>query len=95
MENTQTNSPSEILEGNIKTEVKRVNMPIFKLVLLGILAGMFIAGGAAASNVAIIIYIFLLGYLTHKRNRRSQYYSLAKMKYLNILYFHITSLLLS
>lgn len=53
MENTQTNSPSEILEGNIKTEVKRVNMPIFKLVLLGILAGMFIAGGAAASNVAM------------------------------------------
>ena len=50
MENTQTNSPSEILEGNIKTEV---NMPIFKLVLLGILAGMFIAGGAAASNVAM------------------------------------------
>ena len=28
-------------------------MPIFKLVLLGILAGMFIAGGAAASNVAM------------------------------------------
>lgn len=53
MENTQTNSPSEILEGNIKTEAKRVNMPIFKLVLLGILAGMFIAGGAAASNVAM------------------------------------------
>lgn len=53
MENTQTNSPSEILEGNIKTEVKRVNMPIFKLVLLGILAGMFIAGGAATSNVAM------------------------------------------
>ena len=53
MENTQTKSPSEFLEGNIKTEVKRVNMPIFKLVLLGILAGMFIAGGAAASNVAM------------------------------------------
>lgn len=47
------NSPLEIVKGNIKTEVGRVNMPLGKMIILGIMAGMFIAGGAAASNVAM------------------------------------------
>lgn len=47
------NSPLEVVEANIKTQESRAKMPIVKMVLLGILAGMFIAGGAAASSVAM------------------------------------------
>ena len=53
MQNESMNSPAQILEANIKTEINRVNMPLGKMILLGIFAGMFIAGGAAASSVAM------------------------------------------
>lgn len=47
------NTQIQVLEGNIQTEVNRTKMNIVRLVLLGILAGMFIGGGAAASSVAM------------------------------------------
>ncbi len=47
------NTPSQIVEGNIKGAVAKSKLPFGKLVLLGILAGMYIGGGAAASNVAM------------------------------------------
>ncbi len=55
MGNTNINMdfPHQVVEGNIRTEVDRVNMPFARMVLLGIFAGMFIAGGAAASSVAM------------------------------------------
>ncbi|MGN0374771.1 MAG: formate/nitrite transporter family protein [Butyrivibrio sp.] len=50
---TLINSQNQVLDGNIETEVNRSNMAVLRLILLGILAGMFIGGGAAASNVAM------------------------------------------
>ena len=47
------NSPVQVLDANIETEVNRANMNIVRLILMGILAGMFIGGGAAASSVAM------------------------------------------
>ena len=44
--------PKEIVEGNINEGVKKANLPIYKVILLGILAGAFIALGAQASNLA-------------------------------------------
>lgn len=45
--------PQQIVEGNIKAAEGKAAMPFWRMVLLGIFAGMFIAGGAAASNVAM------------------------------------------
>ena len=47
------NTPAHIVEGNINGAVAKAKLPFGKLVLLGILAGMYIGGGAAASNVAM------------------------------------------
>lgn len=47
------NTIAQILKGNIDIEVKRTQMPIWKLVVFGIMAGMFIALGASASSVAM------------------------------------------
>lgn len=47
------NTPAQIVEGNINGAVVKAKLPFGKLVLLGILAGMYIGGGAAASNVAM------------------------------------------
>ncbi len=47
------NLPVQVLTANIRTEIKRVEMPFEKMIMLGILAGMFIAMGAAASSVAM------------------------------------------
>ena len=47
------NTPAEIVEGNINGAVAKAKLPFWKLVILGIMAGMFIGGGAAASNVAM------------------------------------------
>lgn len=47
------NTAREVLEANIKTEEKRAGMSIQRLMVLAVLAGMFIAGGAAASSVAM------------------------------------------
>ncbi len=50
---TMVSAPYQVLEANIKTEVERTKMPVSRLILLGLLAGMFIAGGAAASSLAM------------------------------------------
>lgn len=53
MQENHMNSPEQVLKANIKIEENRVNMSRKKLLLLGILAGMFIGLGAAASSVAM------------------------------------------
>lgn len=53
MENSNMNTPQQIVEGNIKAHVGKANMPLYKMIFLGIFAGMFIAGGGAASSVAM------------------------------------------
>lgn len=45
--------PKEIIEKNIRLAENKTKMPIWKLTMLGILAGMFIGCGAEASNVAM------------------------------------------
>ena len=47
------NTIAQVLKGNIDTEVKRAKMSIGRLLLFGIMAGMFIALGASASSVAM------------------------------------------
>ena len=46
-------TPSEVLDNNINAEVTKANLPLGKMILLGLLAGAFIAIGGAASNVAV------------------------------------------
>ncbi len=46
-------TPAEVLDTNIAVEEKRVKMAVWRLLLFAVLAGMFIAGGAAASSVAM------------------------------------------
>lgn len=55
MENTNNGVvlPQQIVENNMEAAVGKANMPLGKMILLGIFAGMFIAGGAAASSVAM------------------------------------------
>ena len=43
----------ETLKGYIEGAVKKTQYPLWKLILLGIMAGMFIGSGAALSNVAM------------------------------------------
>jgi len=45
--------PKEIVEGNINEGIRKVSLPIYKIILLGVLAGAFIALGAQASNLAV------------------------------------------
>lgn len=47
------NSPLEIVNNNIKSGVSKANLPLIKMILLGIMAGAFIALGGVASNVAV------------------------------------------
>lgn len=47
------NNPKEVVEANMKAGVGKANLPIGKMILLGILAGMFIALGGSGSNVAV------------------------------------------
>lgn len=47
------NSPLEIVNNNIKSGVTKANLPLVKMILLGIMAGAFIALGGVASNVAV------------------------------------------
>ena len=42
----------QIADININSEIKKSNLPILKMILLGIMAGAFIALGGTASNVA-------------------------------------------
>lgn len=51
--NSRMKYPKQIVEENIQAGVKRVQMPWTRMLLLGYFAGMFIAGGAAASSVAM------------------------------------------
>lgn len=46
------NSPIEIVEGNVEGAVRKANLPLNKMILLGIMAGMFIALGGATSSTA-------------------------------------------
>lgn len=45
-------TPSEVIKSNIKTAVAKANLPLAKMILLGMMAGAFIAFGGAASSVA-------------------------------------------
>ena len=47
------NKPSEVLEKTIHVQERRASTGFFRLVILGILAGMFVAGGATTSSVAV------------------------------------------
>ncbi len=46
------NSPIEVVEGNIEGAVRKANLPKNKMILLGIMAGAFIALGGATSSTA-------------------------------------------
>lgn len=46
------NTSKEIVEINMKGAVNKANMSLLKMIVLGIMAGMFIALGAATSNTA-------------------------------------------
>ncbi len=46
------NSPAEVIETNIKGGEKKVSLPFGKMIILGIMAGAFIALGAATSSTA-------------------------------------------
>lgn len=52
-ENSMIKLPQQIVEGNINAAQAKASMPLGKLILLGIFAGIFIAGGAAGSSVAM------------------------------------------
>lgn len=47
------NTPFDVVKGNIGGGVAKANLPLGKMILLGILAGAFIAFGGAASSVAV------------------------------------------
>lgn len=47
------NTPAEVIEGNIHAAVTKVSLPLGKMILLGIMAGAFIALGGAASSTAV------------------------------------------
>lgn len=46
-------TPAEVLDVNMAAGEEKVQLPIYKLLLLGILAGAFVAFGAVASSTAI------------------------------------------
>jgi len=46
------NTPAEIVEANVKAGEGKGNLPLSKMILMGMLAGAFIAIGGAASNTA-------------------------------------------
>lgn len=47
------NTPAQVVDSSINGQVAKANLPLGKMILLGILAGAFIAIGGAASNVAV------------------------------------------
>ena len=47
------NNPDEVIDRTLQVQEKRAQKGIRKMIILGILAGIFIAGGASASNVVI------------------------------------------
>lgn len=46
------NTPAQVVQGNIHSGVGKANLPAVKLLILGFMAGMFIALGAAVSSMA-------------------------------------------
>lgn len=55
MENTNNRMalPQQVIDANMQAAERKTKMPLSRLISLGIFAGMFIAGGAAASSVAM------------------------------------------
>ena len=51
--NQKVNSPAEVLEINIKAGIGKATAPLGKMILLGMMAGMFIALGGATSSTAV------------------------------------------
>lgn len=51
--NDHMNTPAEVIETNINAGVVKANLPLGKMILLGIMAGAFIAIGGSSSNVAV------------------------------------------
>ena len=47
------NNPKEIIEANMNGAVTKSNLPLARMIVLGIMAGMFIAFGGAISNTAV------------------------------------------
>lgn len=47
------NTPAQVVDSSINGQVTKANLPLGKMILLGMLAGAFIAIGGAASNVAV------------------------------------------
>lgn len=47
------NSPAEVVEMSMKSGVEKANHPLFKMILLGIMSGAFVALGGAASSTAV------------------------------------------
>lgn len=47
------NNPKEIIEANMNGAVNKANLPLARMIVLGIMAGMFIALGGAISNTAV------------------------------------------
>lgn len=53
MEQSQMNQPPQVVEGYIKAGVGKAKMPLGRMILMGICAGIFIACGASASNMGM------------------------------------------
>ena len=51
--NSNINTPAEAIEANINAGAGKANLPLGKMILLGIMAGAFIAIGGASSNVSV------------------------------------------
>ncbi len=47
------NNPKEITEANMNGAVNKANLPLARMIILGMMAGMFIALGGAISNTAV------------------------------------------
>lgn len=47
------NTPAQVVDNCINGQINKANLPLVKMILLGIMAGAFIAFGGAASNVAV------------------------------------------
>ena len=44
--------PAQIIENNLKGAVGKANLKLYKMIMMGFFAGMFIAIGAEGSNLA-------------------------------------------
>ena len=45
--------PAQIIENNLKGAVGKANLKLYKMIMMGFFAGMFIAIGAEGSNLAV------------------------------------------